>query len=647
MAIRKRQERGAYFVLMSAGFVTLLAVAGLGLDLANIYYRRLLIQKSADAAIVAGLAYRVLMGPDVNADEVGAKALEVARQNLLLVDDAAYLDANVTIAAAYNQGGPGAPDSISVNITNNRVGLYLLDKLPLGTQALAPLQLTAQASGNLGAARVALLLDLSGSMCCDAAGTGNCMATGGPGCAVAGQRKADRLRDGAVAFLSAFKDGYDKISLVPYNISANLTRSINTPFDKAGWINAVTALANNPASDTNPSDALIQAYMDANNSGWLGTQDMSWVFFTDGAPTAGRFLAETSGLRFQNSGSDPFNLGPPADPPWADYYNFKDEWNDGIQPPYKGPSALIRTDTCTAANTTDADVRCPDPWAGLPPPPYPWITDYDPFRPYPYNMRFLPYSFQHGNPRGFDGTTAPGMAPCSHHYSSNTVEPTLWHNLTDCFVSDGTDLGFTLRVPFDTNRQYGGNVPMTTERFAEQHYNATLAIADQARSQRGTFYVIGLGQRDPAMVTNGQALDPYQDPNGDDYNRKDYFLTRLALDKDMCDVTNTVGGDLVNSTCNPGSVTRQCCVDPASGGVQYQQSFDVVQGDATGLRSWLDYGVPTSGTGLPVGGPGTFDNPTIYDNRYRFGEYLPTSDANQLTELFRRIARRIQLRLIS
>ena len=36
------------------------------------------------------------------------------------------------------------------------------------------------------------------------------MATGGPGCAVAGQRKSDRLRDGAVAFLSAFKDGYDK-----------------------------------------------------------------------------------------------------------------------------------------------------------------------------------------------------------------------------------------------------------------------------------------------------------------------------------------------------------------------------------------------------------------------------------------------------
>ena len=78
------------------------------------------------------------MGPDVTAVDVSAKALEVWRQNMLLVYDAAYLDANVTIAAAYIQGGPGAPDSISVNITNNRVGLYLLDKLPLGTQALAP-----------------------------------------------------------------------------------------------------------------------------------------------------------------------------------------------------------------------------------------------------------------------------------------------------------------------------------------------------------------------------------------------------------------------------------------------------------------------------------------------------------------------------
>ena len=175
---------------------------------------------------------------------------------------------------------------------------------------------------------------------------------------------------------------------------------------------------------------------------------------------------------------------------------------------------------------------------------------------------YLPYGFTHGNPRGFDGTTSPGMAPCSHHYSTVAGR---WQNLSDCFQNDGTDTGFTLRVPFDINRQYGGNVPLDNERFAEQHYNATLAVADQARSQRGTFYVIGLGQRTPGMVTNGAAPDPYQDPNGEDYNRKDYFLTRLALDKNMCDVTNTLGDDLVNSTCNPGSVTRQCCILPGSG----------------------------------------------------------------------------------
>ena len=345
MAIRKGQERGAYFVLMTAGFVMLLAVAGLGFDLANIYYQRLLIQKSADAGIVAGLGYRVDAGPGATAADVNAKALQIARLNMLLIYDDTYLSNYVTFAVNYVPTGPGAADSISVTITNNKVGLFLLDKLPLGTSSLGFQQFTAQATGHLSAARVAMLLDISGSMCCNAAGTGNCMATGGPGCAVAPNRKSDRLKDAAVTFLGKFKDGFDSISLVPYNITAKVTRSITSSYDKAAWTADVNALANTPVSDTNPSDALIRAYQDAQLSGWLGTQDMSWVFFTDGAPTAGRFLSEASGNRFLGSAADPFNLA--GGQPWADYYNFKVEWNDGVLPPYKGPSALIRTDLCT------------------------------------------------------------------------------------------------------------------------------------------------------------------------------------------------------------------------------------------------------------------------------------------------------------
>ena len=282
MAIRKGQERGAYFVLMTAGFVMLLAVAGLGFDLANIYYQRLLIQKAADAGIVAGLGYRVDAGPGATAADVNAKALQIARLNMLLIYDDTYLSNYVTFAVNYVPTGPGAADSISVTITNNKVGLFLLDKLPLGTSSLGFQQFTAQATGHLSAARVAMLLDLSGSMCCNAAGTGNCMATGGPGCAVAPNRKSDRLKDAAVTFLGKFKDGFDSISLVPYNITAKVTRSITSSYDKAAWTADVNALANTPVSDTNPSDALIRAYQDAQLSGWLGTKDMSWVFFTDG-----------------------------------------------------------------------------------------------------------------------------------------------------------------------------------------------------------------------------------------------------------------------------------------------------------------------------------------------------------------------------
>ena len=634
MAIRKGQERGAYFVLMTAGFVMLLAVAGLGFDLANIYYQRLLIQKAADAGIVAGLGYRVDAGPGATAADVNAKALQIARLNMLLIYDDTYLSNYVTFAVNYVPTGPGAADSISVTITNNKVGLFLLDKLPLGTSSLGFQQFTAQATGHLSAARVAMLLDLSGSMCCNAAGTGNCMATGGPGCAVAPNRKSDRLKDAAVTFLGKFKDGFDSISLVPYNITAKVTRSITSSYDKAAWTADVNGLANTPVSDTNPSDALIRAYQDAQPSGWLGTQDMSWVFFTDGARPPGASCPRRAGSDFQARPRIP-SIWPAQVHRGPTITTSRTNGMTVSSHRTKGPPRLSGRIPVHAA----ADPRCTVP---------PWTTDFA-----PSDWMYLPYGFTHGNPRGFDGTTAPGMAPCSHHYSSNSVQPTLWHNLTDCFLDDGTDLGFTLRVPFDTNRQYGGNVPMTSERFAEQHYNATLAVADQARSQRGTFYVIGLGQRTPGMVTNGAAPDPYQDPNGEDYNRKDYFLTRLALDKDMCDLdlSTAVGGDLVDNTCNPGSITRHCCVDPTAGGTQYQQHFSVVQGQSTGLRHWGggtdDYGLPYGSNGLPIGGASILTNQTMYDNRYRFGEYLPTSDANQLQELFQRIARRIQLRLIT
>ena len=199
-----------------------------------------------------------------------------------------------------------------------------------------------------------------------------------------------------------------------------------------------------------------------------------------------RFLSEAGGTRFQGSAADPFNLA--GGQPWADYYNFKDEWNDGSCRRTRGPQRLSGRILCDCA----ADPGCTVP---------PWTTDFSPSS----DWMYLPYGFTHGNPRGFDGTTSPGMAPCSHHYSTVAGR---WQNLSDCFQNDGTDTGFTLRVPFDINRQYGGNVPLDNERFAEQHYNATLAVADQARSQRGTFYVIGLGQRTPGMVTNARLPIP-------------------------------------------------------------------------------------------------------------------------------------------
>ena len=155
--------------------------------------------------------------------------------------------------------------------------------------------------------------------------------------------------------MNRFKDGFDRISLVPYNITAKVTRSITSTFSKSAWTNDVANIANTPISDTNPSDALIRAYQDAALSGWLGVEDMSWVFFTDGAPTAGASCRKPAVTGFKARPRIPSIWL--EDQPWADYYNFKVEWNDGVQPPYKGPSALIRTDTCDAAADPHAPCR--------------------------------------------------------------------------------------------------------------------------------------------------------------------------------------------------------------------------------------------------------------------------------------------------
>lgn len=604
------KERGVYFVIMSIGMCVVLALAGLGIDGAKLFHERLLLQKAADAGVVAGLAYRIQVGPpDLNAFLIGTspnqvpcvsvlcKAAEMARANLTYAN---LSGAAATVEAASVYAHNANPESLTL-VLRKRVDFYLIDLIPFGLFGVSGIDgadLIVTAEGRLSPARVALMLDFSGSMCCRDNTAGNCLRPGAGGCgtAAANNRKVDRLREATHAFLDKFRDGRDNLSIVPFNITAKVTKKLNATFNRTQWKTEITNLAVAPASDTNPSDALIEAYRDFRASGFRGTSDMNYVLFSDGAPTAARLLAPASsvaaGANFP--AWDPHGLCA-AGAACRDYYNYKLEWQcSAVSSPhcpnvgdyYLGPSPLLQSAEANSPYTNYAN----------------W---------------FLPYDWASGEPKYYNGITTPGMPACTGLRSGANR----WSALTGCLNS------FQLVVPY-SGTLYGSNVLLNNSNWSQQYYNAALMMADLMRAgtaaapERGTFYVIGLGTPASALAM-GAAPDPYQDANSD-YARKDYFLNRLALDKDICQLSSSI--------CSPGGSARTCCT---AGGARYQQDFPII-----GASTWATYGVDAANYGHAGGAA------VRYQNRYRFGEYLPTHDANELRALFERVAKKILLRLI-
>jgi hypothetical protein len=79
------------------------------------------------------------------------------------------------------------------------------------------------------------------------------------------------------------------------------------------------ALANvDPGSYTNPSAGLIEAYNDMVTNGVNGNEEATYILFSDGAPTAGRFLfsSPTAGLEIET----PLGVGSHDYISWRSHY---------------------------------------------------------------------------------------------------------------------------------------------------------------------------------------------------------------------------------------------------------------------------------------------------------------------------------------
>ncbi len=164
-----------------------------------------------------------------------------------------------------------------------------------------------------------------------------------------------------------------------------------------------------------------------------------------------------------------------------------------------------------------------------------------------------------------------------------------------CMPSDGSRVNLGFYLPF-SNARYGSDIfcdpadPASREQsWQRQYYHCALSMADLMRSKRGTFFVIGLG------ADNAVRNEPYQNIS-DNMRRKDIFLSRIANDY-MHAVTQRQEDN--------------AALDP-------EFAFD-------GFQSYADLNSAGSA---------------------RRGEYLSTPSADQLRLLFRRMAKRILLRLV-
>jgi len=483
-------EQGAVYILAMFVIVILLAMAGLAVDAGNIYHARIQLQKSTDTGALAGIGSLFVndnVPPAASAlgGYIEARALELTKENLR-AEGFDVDSTDITITPVYD------PDTRTLTVTSEAKHDYLLmDLVPLEilgvNRAVGTNTIMASAAVRREAANIALVLDMSTSMECPSEGTCECKTPGrdpSADCAAeaAGMgttQKFQELQNSVDLFLTYFDPEYDRISLTLFKKGANLKVSL-FPSEFRGF-NATQIsdeLRNvSPGGFTNPSAGLLEAYNDMVTSGVNGNEEATYILFSDGAPTAGRFLFSSPkpGLNIEN----PTGLGE------YDYTSFAVHWtNTSTGATFIGPSMLGKTSQVTWDDTTS--------------------------------------------------NIDPGAAPdCSNSISDSTTygrgEAIPLQAKHDAVFSACLN-DMKIHMPNAETVGFGETItdassPGYSDSFQELYYNSVVNLTDFLRSRRSHVYTIGLGPQAP----DDGSSDPYQDIN-DTLFRKDVFLTRVSND---------------------------------------------------------------------------------------------------------------------
>ncbi len=502
-----REERGAVYIFFIFALAGLMAVAGLVMDAANLYRAQLQLQKSVDAAVLAGIGASILEHQQFAAAGSEKTAVEQRARDVL--------NENLAISGLSLKTAAGNPQiTFDVNTETlsvqgiSTINYLLMDAVPFFILGLANTgfsgDISARASARRVEANVSLVLDVSDSMECPGAGACTCKTdqrtntcAQDAAAASVNQRITD-LQNAVGAFVNEFDEQRDRISLIPFNIVAqtrvpmrdkkDANTALRRGFVSSDFTDVLPLLA--VTSNTNHCDALFRAYEDAraahiiDNTDPADDEEIAYLFFTDGAPTAARLLLGSPESTLAQNVTSLGNY---------DYLHFTIS--------HVGRDAL--------GNVQRFDLP----------------------------SRLIPWSSMIGigasastlnNSAGAAVCNIYGDAATDAYLAPVTFPPDL-SDFTDMLSQCITDFGFHMprKVLPEYGTNYGPGKAKPFSSWREQYYNCAVQASDFVREHRGTVYVVGLGPQAPAATS----ADPYQDVN-DALSRKDNLLVRMARDKE-------------------------------------------------------------------------------------------------------------------
>jgi len=484
------EEKGGVLILVSFVIVILLAMAGLAIDAGNIFHARIQLQKAVDTGALAGIG-STFLNENVPIDQsdlrdyIHDKAKDIVESNLL------YRGFDLSqVATTYNY----EPLTHTLTVTSETNTFSLLMKaVPfqlLGIDQVPEFfEINVVAEIQRAPANLAIVLDLSDSMDCPSEGDCDCKTpdrVSGATCEEVAltnpgnqNTKIQDLKLAVDDFVGLFDPSYDRIGVVGYKMVAEELVQLNSDGSRGFDPTAFDAIdLQVPSGSTNTCDGMMTAYSAYRRLNIINNEEIAYVLFSDGAPTAGRFLFSSPEGTMETSNEQ--GLGD------HDYLSWAVEWQDSITGTrWTGPSMLTKKRVeVTPTNGVDAPV-------------------------------------------GASGDFVPS---CQFAISpSQPLSDSSQYNklFDDCLVN----MGF--HMPDAAHKVYGQNISGTganrydTE-WRKQYYHCVVATTDHLRSNKGSVYSIGLGEaRD--LAADLVAADPYQDID-DTLFRRDFLLARASND---------------------------------------------------------------------------------------------------------------------